>query len=357
VPSTQAHEPHRADYSKVTVTLSSFLSEGAQSEGKMSGQGVMKFRVLHTASELPQAALKVLTSAHGGFGVDTRPGKGETYFALPGAGILQVSADLQTVKLIDTPPEITKTNMHSATVWYAPDGTPYLVFAANDDGKIFTTTLDGKLVSTLSAPTVDDDLDNPTVNNYFAGGGSFVPTGVTELDGRYYMSTGYSFLDYVLTARISSYNPFTLAWNDLVFGGRGDAVGQFNQAHAIQVHPGTKHLEIADRMHSKVDLYTRYGHYLSSIRVPDGALPCDVHFCDIYTIIPCLEGPDRRKGGPIYILRDGKIISTVYAKDDLGLENFKHIHNAVLRKLGSRFYIIAQAWNPGDFAILEQVNP
>jgi hypothetical protein len=43
-------------------------------------------------------------------------------------------------------------------------------------------------------------------------------------------------------------------------------------------------------------------------------------------------------------------------KEDLGLENFKHNHNAVLRKIGNKFYVIVQAWNPGDFAILEQVT-
>ena len=38
------------------------------------------------------------------------------------------------------------------------------------------------------------------------------------------------------------------------------------------------------------------------------------------------------------------------------LENFKHIHNAILRRAAGKLYIIAQAWNPGDFAILEQVT-
>ncbi len=59
---------------------------------------------------------------------------------------------------------------------------------------------------------------------------------------------------------------------------------------------------------------------------------------------------------PIYILQDQKIISAIFPKDDLGLANFKHVHNAVLRKVGDKFYIIAQAWNPGDFVILEQVS-
>jgi hypothetical protein len=61
----------------------------------VSGQGKMKFRVLYTSDHLPPDAQKVLTGAHGGFAVDTRPGKGETYFGLKGAGIIQISNDLK----------------------------------------------------------------------------------------------------------------------------------------------------------------------------------------------------------------------------------------------------------------------
>jgi hypothetical protein len=43
-------------------------------------------------------------------------------------------------------------------------------------------------------------------------------------------------------------------------------------------------------------------------------------------------------------------------KEELGLSNFQHIHNAVIKKQGGKLFIIAQAWNPGDFAILEQVK-
>src|SRR5690242_18986001 len=55
----------------------------------ITGQGKMKFRVLYTSERLPEEARKVLVKAHGGFAVDRRHGRGETYFALPGAGILQ----------------------------------------------------------------------------------------------------------------------------------------------------------------------------------------------------------------------------------------------------------------------------
>jgi hypothetical protein len=353
-----AHDEHDPEFRGVTVKVrtGSFLAEQAASAGKVSGQGSMRFRVLATASELPEAAIKVLTNAHGGFAVDRRERHGEVYFALPGAGILRISSDLKTIDLLDTSPKMKDVNLHNANIWYAPDGTPYLVFAANDAGKVFTTTLSGKLVATLDVPNLNDDFDIPEVNQFYAAGGKFAPTGVAELDGLYYVTTGYSFLDYVLTAQILKMHPFTVAWGDLAFGGRGDAPGQFNTAHAVQVDRDGKSLDIADRAHSKIDHFTRYGQYLSSLHLPNGALPCDLQYCDQYMIVPCLDGPDRSKGGPIYILKNNKIISAIFPKDDLGLQNFKHVHSAALRKIGNKYYIIALAWNPGDFAILEQVT-
>src|SRR6266852_7353895 len=78
----------------------------------ISGHGKMKFKVLYTSEHLPAEAQKVLTSAHGGFTVDRRPGKGETYFTLKGAGIIQISADLKSTRMISTPAEMKKTNLH-----------------------------------------------------------------------------------------------------------------------------------------------------------------------------------------------------------------------------------------------------
>ena len=70
---------------------------GASSALGVSGQGKLKFRVLYTAERLPPEARKVLVDAHGGFAVDRRPGKEETYFAIPGAGILRISSDLKAM--------------------------------------------------------------------------------------------------------------------------------------------------------------------------------------------------------------------------------------------------------------------
>ena len=325
------------------------------SKGATSGHGKMKFKVRYTADHLPEQARRVLVDAHGGFAVDRRPGKGETYFALPGAGILVISADLKTVRLLDTPEEVKNANLHSTRIWSGSDEEAFLVFAANSAGKIFTTTLEGKLLGTLDAPTADHDFDHPEVNDYFLGQGNFAPTGVDHLDGCYYVTTGYSNLDYVLTAKVLSTKPFAAEWSDLAFGGKGDAPGQFGTAHAVTVPPGKKRLDIADRPHSRIERFSKHGHFRSMLKMPNGSLPCDIDFLEGYAVVACLEGPDKSKGAPIYVLENDQLVSTIMPKEELGLANFVHNHNAVLHKVGGKFYIIAQAWNPGDFAILEQV--
>jgi len=89
--------------------------------------------------------------------------------------------------------------------------------------------------------------------------------------------------------------------------------------------------------------------------MPLGSFPCDVDYLGRYAIVGALHGPDRSKGAPIYLFENEQLVSTVMPKEELGLENFQHVHNAVLHERDGKLYIIAQAWNPGDFAILEQV--
>ncbi|MBI1790802.1 MAG: hypothetical protein HYR60_25010 [Acidobacteria bacterium] len=322
----------------------------------VSGHGKMRFRVLYTSDHLPAEARQVLTGAHGGFAVDLRPGKGETYFSLKGAGIIQISSDLKSTRMLDTAPEMKNTNLHNTTIWYAPDGTPFLTFPGNEAGQVFTTGVDGRLVHALKAPDGETDLGHPVANDYFKGRGGFIPTDVEQLDGLLYMTTGYSNLDYVLTARILSTNPFKAVWHDLAFGGKGTGVGQFGTGHGITIPPGTKRLDIADRPNSEIDRFTRHGQYLSTLKMPLGSLPCDIYYLGKYAVVGALDGPDRSKGAPIYILENDQLIATIMPKEDLGLANFKHVHNAVLREVGNKLYVIAQAWNPGDFAIFEQVS-
>ncbi len=342
----------------LSFDASSRAAQSAVSENTsgVSGQGKMRFRVLYRSEHLPPEAQKVLTGAHGGFAIDLRPGKGETYFSLKGAGLIRISSDLKSTRLLETAPEMKDANLHNTTVWYAPDGRPYLTFPGNQVGQVFTTSLDGKLLNTLKAPEGGTDLGNSIANDYFQGKGTFAPTDVEQLDGLLYVATGYSKLDFVLTARIVNMNPFVAVWHDLAFGGKGTGVGQFGTGHGITVPPGKKRLDVSDRPNSEIDSFTRYGHYLSTLKMPEGSWPCDIYYLGKYAVVGSLHGPDRSKGAPIYILEDDKVISTIMPKEELGLKNFQHIHNAVLREVGNKLYIIAQAWNPGDFAILEQVT-
>jgi len=354
--SLSAHPHHRSlgPQEAAATPAPGTIAPGARG---VSGQGALRFRVALTAAQLPEEARKVVVSAHGGFAVDHRPGKEETYFALPGAGILRMSADLKRIDLVATAPEMKGTNLHNTAIWYGPDGTAYLSFPANDAGRVFTTSLGGELLDTLAPPTGAEDLGLPAVRDYFAGGGAFVPTDVAFLDDLLYVTTGYSSLDTVLTARVSGYRPLKTIWHDLSFGGRGEGPGQFGTGHGITVPPGTKRIDVSDRLYGEIDRFTRYGQYLSTLKTPAGSLPCDIDYLGRYAVIGTLDGPDKSRGAPIYLYEDDRLVSSIFPKDDLGLVNFKHIHNAVLRQAGGKLYIIAQSWNPGDFAVLEQVAP
>jgi hypothetical protein len=330
-------------------------STRAAAGGSVSGQGKYQFRVLYTSTHLPAEAQKVLKAAHGGFAVDRRSGKGETYFALPGAGIVQISGDLKSTRMIPTDPAMRDTNMHNTTLWFGQDRKPYLSFPGNQSASVFTTTIDGKLVSTLKTPAKGVDLGFPLSNDYFAQGGNFVPTDTTELDNILYVATGYSKLDTILTAKVIS--PKNMEWFDLSWGGKGTGVGQFGTGHGLTVKMGTKMIDVADRPHSEIDRFTRHGQYLSTLSLPKGSFPCDIDYrTPNQAIVGALHGPDRKKGAPIYIIENDELVSTIMPKEELGLANFQHIHNAVLHEINGKLYVIAQAWNPGDFAILEQVS-
>ena len=385
-----AHTGHRQDpdepepgpkdgIQQDAVALGERAAEAPPSPRRVSGQGSLKFRVLHTSDHLPALARSVIEKAHGGFAVDRRQGRGEIYFALPEAGIVQISRDLEVVRMLNTPQEVRETNMHNATIWYDTEGNGYLTFPANDAGKVFTTSLDGSLKHALGPPTSETTFEPDAVNEYFRGDGKFVPTDVEYMDGSYFVTTGYSSLDYVLTAEVSVMKPEPAAqnigqtagssrhprplgpsvlasWLPAAFGGKGTGPGQFGTGHGVTLLPNRSTLVVADRPNSELDRFSLGGTYADTVKLPEGSWPCDVDFAAGYAVVGCLHGPDRSKGAPIYILRGDRIVSTIMPKEDLGLENFQHVHNAVLIEREGRLFIIAQAWNPGDFTILEQVT-
>jgi hypothetical protein len=347
-----SNTPH-ATNSELLVALQ---DADASASPKTTGQGDLKFKVLHTSKALPSKAMKGLNAAHGGFAVDRRKGKGEVYFALPQVGIIRISKDLNTIDLLATDDSMSSTNMHNTTIWYGKKDKAYLTFPGNDSNKVYTTTITGDLLNTLDGPTVDTKFDDNRVTKYFAEDKKFVPTDVEFLDKKFYITTGYSALDYVLTADVKTRYGVKTEWTPFAFGGKGRKEGQFGTGHGITIAPDGKTLTVADRPNSEIESFDKKGNYIGKLDLPKGSLPCDIDYESGYTVVGCLDGPDKTKGAPIYIVKDEKVVSTLVIQDDLGLPKFKHIHNAVMVKRNGKFYVIAQAWNPGDFVILEQVN-
>ena len=240
VASVYAHDHHK--FLPMSLKPMRAVAPARPASSGVSGEGNMKFKVLYTSQHLPPEAVSVFTKAHGGL-----PSIGDRVRGRP-TSLCQEPESFRSVLISRRPAclrhaeDVKKTNLHNSLIWYASDGTPYLTFPANDANQVFTTTLDGKLVHTFNTPTAKDDFDQPAVNGYFKGRGSFIPTDVEQLDGLFYIATGYSNLDYVLTAKIVSTNPFKVTWNDLAFGGQGTGVGQLGTGHGITIPPGTKRL-------------------------------------------------------------------------------------------------------------------
>ncbi len=327
----------------------------------VTGNGKLLFEVYQVSNMLPEPAQEALPRAHGGFAVDRREGHGEVYFALPKAGIVKLSADLEEAELVETPEVMKGINLHNSCIWSFKDDPQtgvYLSFPSDSGNAVFTVDLNGKFLHTLGAPKPGDDLGDQIARDWFDKRKKFVPTDVDMANNFLYITTGYSDLDKVLTAKVVSVNPMKIEWYNLSFGGKGKEVHKFGTGHGITVSTnalhGKKGLAISDRPNSLVKKFSFQGNYEELTALPKGSLPCDIYYEGKYAIVGCLEGPDKKKGAPIYILEGGEVVSTLMIKEDLKMAHFTHVHNAVAKTIKDRLYIIAQAWNPGDFVILRQ---
>ena len=217
--------------------------------------------------------------------------------------------------MIDTPDGVKNTNLHNTTIWHAADGQSHLLFPGNEANKVFVMGLGGKLKTTLTTP--DGGRSGKfRPNDYFKASGKFVPTDVEQLDGKLYIATGYSKLDYVLTARILKTSPPELSWNNLSFGGKGTEPGQFNTGHGIRA-PKMKRLDIADRANGEIDRFSPNSKYFSTVNMPKDSFPCDTYFLGKYVAVASLNNPDKAKGAAVYILENDKVISTILPKEEL----------------------------------------
>lgn len=323
----------------------SVQDEGPQ-PGARTGQGEYVFE--HRPVVIPNEVRLQLGHAHGGFAVDSEVdgGDGSVYFGLKGVGLLRLLPDLSRVEVVGGAEELARVNLHNASL-FRVESKPRLVLPSDEGQRVFITDLAGQIVRSL---------DNP----YGESNRPFRVCDVDVVGDRLFAVNGYA--DNVVFASTSLSSPASeWAWDTLRFGGRGTEHGRFGTAHGVTRVPGTNVMAIADRANGRIECYTPEGNYFGGVRLPDGCLPCDVDYHGRLAVVGCLKGPGGTTPAPIYILKDGNIVSELNVEKDLGLKGFTHIHNAVFRSIrqadgSERLFVIVYAWNPGNFAVLERVR-
>lgn len=317
------------------------------SEKATTGSGRYTFR--HRPIEIPEAMQEHLQGAHGGFAVDSEAdgGDGSTYFSLKGVGLLRLGPQLDEIEVLGGDPALTAVNLHN-TCLFRESGKTYLALPSDEGQKAFLASTDGALVRTFPNPYGDER--------------AFRVCDLEYVDGLLFAPNGYA--DNVVFAT----NPFstdpdderTGTWESLRFGGKGEEHGKFGTAHGITRVPGSNVFTIADRANSRLETYTTEGRYIAGVALPEGCLPCDTDYHGDLTLVGCLRGPGNSTPAPIYILEKGNLVAELNIGRDLGLEGFTHIHNAAFRVVKradgtEQLFVLAYAWNPGNFAVLEQV--
>ena len=317
------------------------------SSEKTSGQGPFAFALREDLYTLPSAAQEHEVDLHGGFAIDTRPGRGELYYGMPGCGIMRIDSDLKSQEIISLPEELTPLNFHSTKIAEF-DGSLRLILPANNDEMVVVLTLDGE---------VDFTLPRPEFEEYGSEEALYKPTDTVLVGDRLYIADGYG-SNYIL-----SVDGRTRQWSG-IFGGKTEDPeddGRFATAHGINLNPTHNHLDIADRPHSRIQVHDFDGGFVASHRLPSGAFLCGIGYLEYqarwYAVIGCLRDPEEDRPAPIYIIdaESYELLSTIRPKEDLGVELAQHLHNVVLHFVDDQLYLVCQAWNPGHYFVLQKV--
>lgn len=316
---------------------------------KKSGQAPFVFAHCEDLYTLPEKARACEVNLHGGFAVDKESG-GHIYYGMPGCGLMRISPDLTRQDIIELPSDLKPINFHSTKIGTF-DGKRRLILPANNDAKVVIVGLDGNVDFILSRPEFEEYRNAET---------PFRPTDTALVDHHLYVADGYG-ANYISKADLSAKH-----WVS-AFGGKTDRIeehGRFGTAHGMNRAPDGHHLAIADRPHSRFELYTHDGRFTASYGIPPGSRPCGIDFLKRgdrwYALVGSLDDPEKDKGrpAPIYILdaETYQVISTIRPKEELGIELADHIHNTVWYEYDGRLYLICQAWNPGHYFVLERLT-
>ena len=310
-----------------------------------SGQGAFVFTHREELTHLPKAAQAHEVKLHGGFAEDERPGYGQLYYAMPGAGLLRISADLTTQEILELSPDLQAVNFHSTKIGEF-DGKLRLFLPANGEAFVAVLTLDGE---------VDFILSRPEFAEYANAEVPFRPTDTVLAGAQLWVADGYG-ANYISTADLATHR-----WTGL-FGGKTEDAhehGRFGTAHGMNLSPVHHHLAIADRPHSRVELVGLDGAFVQTYGLPAGSRPCGIDYIEWHgrwlAVVGSLDDPQQGRPAPIYILdaTTYQLLSTVRPKEELGLELVDHLHNVVWHEHNGRLFLVCQAWKPGHYFVLE----
>lgn len=373
---------HKKDKKGATVLTSAPVAPTVLQE--VDGQGNWKFRYRSDLSKVPVDP-SVLHQAHGGLVVNKglANGQNQTYFALPGVGLIEVSDDLQTMKVIGGSREIFNPNKEpGAPLWNYHDTAIikngdelHLGLPSDNANLIWIVKPDGTLVNTFSAPP---------------GASGVRPTTLLQVPNSQVIKVTYGYGDKVTYEA----DPFSGeigmgVWNENKFGGAGvyDKLGLFSTPHHTELFPTGSHMVIADREHGRFQHMSFDGQLVEpkvwDLKVPNSKVtdllhpdPCGIDFSpqgDI-AVIGNLKGnkgeavsildtrnnqytsTDRPATFQILDVKTGIVLSTV-SPYKLGVPDSHHIHSSVIRYVDDRgIFVICLFWNPGGYAVFERIQ-
>lgn len=344
----------------VVMTTEQFLQE-QQSDG----QGEWMFRYRPDLSSVPVEE-KFLLAAHGGFATD--PATGMTYFGLPGKGILQISQDLTTMKVLGGDPglfngeeNLSKACNYHNTCIIDHAGTTYLGLAGHNSGKVWVVGLDGKIHNTFTTPP--------------EGNGSG-PTDLVQVPKSGNLKITYGYGDnFIYEASPFAGDLHDGRWNPGRFGGYSAQrkPGVFKTPHGISLLPGGELLAISDREYGRIQIFDLNGNVKNvwDLKVADTnddaqrwPRPCDVNFSPDGKVGVIANLEDTTRTTSSFIIVDagtGKFLATV-KPSKLGVPNSRHIHNAAFRYVDAgegrtEVYVLCLFWNPGGYGVFQKVQP
>lgn len=312
---------------------------------KISGNAPFTFSYCEDLRGLPEKAVAVEKNLHGGFAVDKRPGFGHVYYGMPDYGLMKISPDLTSQETIELPPELKPLNFHSTKIGMF-DGDIRLLMPANYDSKVAILTIEGDVEYVFEKPEFDE---------YRKEGVAFSPTDLSLIGSDLYVADGYG-ANYISIADLEQKK-----WS-AIFGGITEDPnerGKYGTAHGLNPTPEGGSIAIADRPHSRFEIVTLTGEFIKNYAVPAGSRPCGIDFRNHngkwYAVVGSLDDPQEGRPAPIYILdaETYQVVSTIRAKEELGIELADHIHNVVWHEHNGDVYLICQAWSPGYYFVLK----